>query len=239
SRMVVEGVIDYAMYMLDPSGIVTNWNPGAERLKGYTSHEIIGQHFSKFYTREERAAGLPGRVLKTAAREGRYEAKGWRVGKNGSRFWALVVVDAIHNEKGELEGFAKVTRDMTERRLAQESLRDSERQFRLLVAGVTDYALFMLDPNGIVSTWNAGAERIKGYAANEIIGQHFSRFYSERDRATGRPARALYAATQKGRFAGEGWRVRKDGSLFWADVVIDGIRDEEGQLIGFAKITPI
>src|SRR5215831_4796240 len=224
-RMLVEGVLDHAIYMLDPSGIVTNWNPGAERLKGYTSDEIIGQHFSKFYTREERAAGLPGRVLELAAREGQYEAEGWRVRKDGSRFWALVVVDAIHNEKGELEGFAEVTRDITERRSAQEALRDSERQFRLLVAGVTDYALFMLDPNGIVISWNAGAARIKGYAADEIIGQHFSRFYPERDRATGLPARALYTATQEGRFEGEGWRVRKDESLFWADVVIDAIRD--------------
>jgi PAS domain S-box-containing protein len=236
-RMLVEGVTDYAIYMLDPSGIVTNWNPGAERLKGYTPEEIIGQHFSKFYLREERAAGMPGRVLETAAREGRYEAEGWRVRKDGSRFWALVVVDAIRNEKGELEGFAKVTRDISERCSAQQALRNSERQFRLLVGGVTDYALFMLDPNGIVTSWNSGAERIKGYAANEIIGQHFSRFYPERDRATGLPARALYAATQEGRFEGEGWRVRKDGSLFWADVVIDAIRDDQGQLIGFAKIT--
>ena len=236
-RMLVEGVLDHAIYMLDSSGIVTNWNPGAERLKGYTSDEIIGQHFSKFYTREERAVGLPGRVLEMAAREGQYEAEGWRVRKDGSRFWALVVVDAIRNEKGELEGFAEVTRDITERRSAQEALRDSERQFRLLVAGVTDYALFMLDPNGIVISWNAGAERIKGYSADEIIGQHFSRFYPERDRATGFPARALYTATLEGRFEGEGWRVRKDGSLFWADVVIDAIRDDKGQLIGFAKIT--
>jgi len=236
-RMLVEGVLDHAIYMLDPSGIVTNWNPGAERLKGYTSDEIIGQHFSKFYTREERAVGLPGRVLEMAAREGQYEAEGWRVRKDGSRFWALVVVDAIRNEKGELEGFAEVTRDITERRSAQEALRDSERQFRLLVAGVTDYALFMLDPNGIVISWNAGAARIKGYAADEIIGQHFSRFYPERDRATGLPARALYTATQEGRFEGEGWRVRKDGSLFWADVVIDAIRDDNRQLIGFAKST--
>jgi PAS domain S-box-containing protein len=236
-RMLVEGVVDYAIYMLDPSGLVVNWNTGAERLKGYTADEIVGRHFSRFYTREERVAGVPGRVLEIAAREGQFEGEGWRVRKDGSRFWALVVVDAIRNEAGELEGFAKVTRDITERRSAQDAVRESERQFRLLVAGVTDYALFMLDPNGIVTSWNAGAERIKGYTADEIIGQHFSRFYQERARAAGLPARALYTAMQEGRFEAEGWRVRKDGTMFWANVVIDPIRDEKGELIGFAKIT--
>jgi PAS domain S-box-containing protein len=236
-RMLVEGVVDYAIYMLDPSGVVTNWNTGAARLKGYTADEIVGQHFSKFYTKEERATGMPGRVLETAAREGRFEAEGWHVRKDGSRFWASVVVDAIRNKAGKLEGFAKVTRDITERRAAQDAMRESERQFRLLVAGMTDYALFMLDPNGIVTSWNAGAERIKGYAAEEIIGQHFSRFYTERDRAAGVPARALYTATHDRRFEAEGWRVRKDGSLFWANVVIDPIHDEQGELVGFAKIT--
>jgi len=236
-RMLVEGVVDYAIYMLDPSGIVTNWNAGGERLKGYTADEIVGQHFSRFYTKEDRGAGLPARVLEAAAREGRYESEGWRVRKDGSRFWALVVVDAIRNKNGTLEGFAKVTRDITERRAAQDALRESERQFRLLIAGVTDYALFMLDPNGIITSWNVGAERIKGYTAEEVIGHHFSRFYTERDRAAGLPIRALQTAMTEGRFESEGWRVRKDGTIFWANVVIDPIRDEQGELVGFAKIT--
>ena len=236
-RMLVEGVMDHAICMLDPSGIVTNWNPGAERLKGYTSAEIVGQHFSRFYEKDDRNRGLPGRVLEIAAREGRDETEGWRVRKDGSRFWASVVVDAIRNKSGELEGFAKITRDITERRAAQEAMRESERQFRLLVAGVTDYALYMLDPNGIVTSWNQGAQRIKGYTADEIIGQHFSRFYAERDRSAGAPARALHVAVQEGRFEADAWRVRKDGSLFWANVIIDPIRDEHGHLVGFAKIT--
>jgi len=236
-RVLVEGVIDYAIYMLDPSGIIINWNTGAERLKGYTADEILGHHFSKFYTKEDRASGLPARVLETATREGRYEAEGWRVRKDGSRFWASVVVDAIRNQAGELEGFAKVTRDITERHAALTAVRDSERQFRLLVAGVTDYSIFMLDPNGIITSWNAGAKRIKGYESEEIIGRHFSVFYTDRDRAAGLPARALSTAAQEGRFEAEGWRVRKDGSMFWANVVIDAIRDEAGILIGFAKIT--
>jgi PAS domain S-box-containing protein len=236
-RVLVEGVVDYALYMLDPSGIVINWNTGAERLKGYAAEEIVGHHFSKFYMKEDRAKGVPVRVLETAAREGRYEGEGWRVRKDGSRFWASVVVDAIRNEGGELEGFAKITRDITERRAAQEALRESERQFRLLVQGVTDYALYMIDQNGIVTSWNAGAERIKGYVADEIIGHHFSRFYTERDRSAGKPSRALHTAIQEGRFEAEDWRVRKDGTLFWAHVVIDPIRDERGELMGFAKIT--
>ena len=189
-RLLVEGVVDYAIYMLDPDGIITNWNAGAERIKGYTASEVVGQHFGMFYTPEDRAAGHAGRALETARREGRFAAEGWRVRKDGTRFLASVVIDAIYDE-GELIGFAKITRDVTERQTAQSALHDSERNFRLLVSGVTDYALYMLDPEGHVSSWNAGGERIKGYAPEEIIGQHFSRFYSDADRAAGRPARAL------------------------------------------------
>jgi PAS domain S-box-containing protein len=236
-RLLVQAVKDCAIYMLDPSGVIVNWNSGAERLKGYSAAEIVGQHFSKFYTRDDRMAGMPSRVLDMAARDGHYESEGWRVRKDGGRFWAAIEIDAIRDENNELIGFAKVTRDITERQIAQQALRETARQFRTLIAGVTDYALFMLDPNGLVVNWNTGAERIKGYAADEIIGQHFSRFYTERDRASGLPARVLQAATQEGRFEGEGWRVRKDGSLFWANAVMDRITDENGALIGFAKIT--
>ncbi|RAI44099.1 PAS domain-containing hybrid sensor histidine kinase/response regulator [Rhodoplanes roseus] len=235
-RLVVDSLTDHAIYMLDPSGNITHWNTGAERMKGFSSDEIVGQHFSRFYTREDRLAGLPVRVLDTAIREGRYEAEGWRVRKDGTRFWASVVVEPIRVD-GSLVGFAKITRDATERRAAQEALRESERQFRLLVKGVTDYALYMLDPNGNITNWNAGAEAIKGYTADEIVGQHFSRFYTDHERAAGFPARALQRAAEEGRYEAEGWRMRRDGQLFWAHVVIDPIRDETGTLIGFAKIT--
>jgi PAS domain S-box-containing protein len=236
-RLLVDGVTDYAIYMLDPSGVVTNWNAGAERLKGYEASEIVGQHFSKFYTAHDRASGAPARVLNTAVMNGRYEGEGWRVRKDGSRFWASVVVDVIRDRQGKLLGFAKVTRDISERRAAQEALRESERHLRLLIDGVRDYALFMLDPNGLVSTWNSGARRIKGYEAQDVIGTHFSRFYVEDDRAAGLPARALAIAEAEGRVEMEGWRVRKDGSMFWANVVIDRIRDVSGRTLGFAKIT--
>jgi PAS domain S-box-containing protein len=236
-RLLVQAVKDCAIYMLDPSGIVMNWNAGAERLKGYSAAEIVGQHFSKFYTRDDRMAGLPARVLEAAARDGRYEEEGWRLRKDGGRFWAAVEIDAIRDENNQLIGFAKITRDITERQVAQQTLRETARQFRTFIGSVTDYALFMLDPNGLVVNWNPGAERIKGYSADEIIGQHFSRFYTDRDRAAGLPARALQIAAQEGRYETEGWRVRKDGSLFWANAIIDRIVDEKGAVVGFAKIT--
>ncbi|HEX2552195.1 MAG TPA: PAS domain S-box protein [Microvirga sp.] len=236
-QLLVEAVTDYAIYMLDPTGIVSSWNAGAERAKGYKAAEIIGQHFSRFYTEEDRAAGLPAIALETAAREGRFENEGWRLRKDGTRFWANAIVDPIRDDQGTLIGFAKITRDVTERRRAQEALRLSEERFRLLVQGVTDYAIYMLDPQGYVSSWNRGAQRFKGYTEDEIIGEHFSRFYTDEDRATELPRRALETALREGRFEHEGWRVRKDGTRMWASVVIDPIHDDDGRLIGFAKVT--
>jgi PAS domain S-box-containing protein len=235
-RLLVDAITDYAVYMLSPSGIVTSWNKGAERFKGYEAAEILGEHFSRFYTEEDRAAGLPQKALAAAA-AGRFENEGWRVRKDGARFWAHVIIDPITGPHGDLIGFAKVTRDLTERRRAEEELRRSQEQFRLLVEGVTDYAIFMLNPDGIVTNWNTGAQRIKGYAASEIVGQHFSRFYTEEDRARGEPQRGLAIATAEGRFEKEGVRVRKDGGRFIAHVVIDAIRDRSGTLLGFAKVT--
>ena len=236
-RLLIDSITDYAIYMLDPDGVVSSWNPGAQRFKGYVADEIIGRHFSVFYTEEDRAAGLPGKALATAAKEGRFEREGWRVRKDGARFWAHVVIDPIRANDGALIGFAKITRDLTERREAEEALRQSEQQFRLLVQGVADYAIYMLDPKGRVSSWNLGAQRIKGYSQGEIVGQHFSSFYTEEDRAAGLPARGLATAERAGRWETEGWRLRKDGSRFWAHVIIDCIRDDDGKVLGFAKIT--
>ncbi|HEV3007455.1 MAG TPA: PAS domain S-box protein, partial [Burkholderiales bacterium] len=359
-RLLVSSVTDYAIYLLDTSGRVASWNAGAERIKGYRATEVTGRHFSLFYTAEDRAAGKPELVLGVAAREGRFEGEGWRLRRDGTRFWAEVVITALRDPAGALKGYAKVTRDMTarhlerereqlfaatfdsaangitvadptgrylganasflrlvgyaeaelraktlfdlthpedmaeswrafemiltgeadrlefdkryvrkdgrviwvhvsvtriidadgkvirlvaqvdditERRAAEERVRDSERRFRLLVEGVIDYAIFMLSPAGEVSSWNAGAERIKGYAAGEVLGRKFSIFYTAEDRAAGKPEHALETARSTGRFADEGWRLRKDGSRFWASVVIDAISDEKGEPIGFAKIT--
>jgi PAS domain S-box-containing protein len=236
-RLLVEGITDYAIYMLDAEGFVSSWNPGARRFKGYEESEILGEHFSIFYTEEDRAAGAPETALRTAVEEGRFEKEAWRVRKDGSRFWAHVVIDPLRSPAGELIGFAKITRDLTERKEALERLRRSEEQFRLLIQSVTDYAIYMLDPEGHVSSWNAGAERIKGYRADEIMGEHFSRFYTDEDRAAGLPGEALRIAATEGRFEREGWRLRKGAERFFAHVVIDAIRDETGELIGFAKVT--
>lgn len=236
-ELLVQNITDYAIYMLDPQGRVTSWNAGARRFKGYEPDEIIGEHFSRFYTEDDRAREIPRIALETAEREGRFEAEGWRVRKDGTLFWANVVIDPIRDGAGELVGYAKITRDLTERKATDEKLRRSEERFRLLVQSVTDYAIYMLDPEGHVSSWNPGAERFKGYVADEIMGEHFSRFYTEEDRGAGIPATALETARREGRFEAEGWRVRKDGSRFWASVIIDRICDEQGELVGFAKVT--
>jgi len=236
-RTLVEAISDYAIFMLDPQGHVVSWNSGAQRFKGYTADEIVGQHFSRFYTPEDQAVGLPATALATARREGRFEMQGWRVRKDGTRFWAHVVIDPIVSPEGVLTGFAKITRDLTEQRQAEADLRRSQDSFRYLVQGVTDYAIFMLDPEGHVSNWNSGAAKIKGYAPDEIVGRHFSTFFTEQDRQRGEPQRELDIASREGRYEKEGIRVRKDGTQFWAHVVIDAIRDEAGALIGFAKVT--
>ena len=236
-RMLIDAVTDYAIYMLDPDGTVTSWNPGARRLQGYDESEIIGENSSRLYTEEDRKAGLPRRALEIAARDGKFEAEGWRLRKDGSKYWAYVVIDAIRDSTGTLVGFAKITRDLTERQKAETALRESEVQFRLLVQGVTDYAIYMLSPDGYVSSWNSGAQRIKGYAPEEIIGHHFSRFYTEEDQKSGLPQKAIAIALRDGRYEREGWRVRKDGTKFFASVVIDAIHNPDGSLLGFAKIT--
>ncbi|QKC98276.1 hybrid sensor histidine kinase/response regulator [Mesorhizobium sp. NZP2298] len=236
AEQLVQSVVDYAIFMLDTDGRIQSWNTGAERIKGYTAGEIIGEHFSRFYTEEDRAAGVPEVALKQAAEEGRFHAEGWRVRKDGRRFWAMVVIDPIF-ENGKLAGFAKVTRDITHHREMQLAALEGERRFRLLVQGVTDYAIYMLDPEGKITNWNTGAERIKGYSAAEILGQHFSTFYTIEDREAGLPQRVLEAAAREGRYEAEGWRVRKNGTQFWANVIVDAIRDDSGQLVGFAKVT--
>jgi PAS domain S-box-containing protein len=236
-QLLVEQTQDYALFLLDEKGHVTSWNRGAQRIKGYAAEEIIGRHFSVFYGRDSVERGWPDYELKVAAIEGRFEDEGWRIRKDDSRFWASVVITALRDEDGRLLGFSKITRDLTERKLHEESLLQSEERFRLLVDGVLEYAIFMLDPDGIVASWNAGAERIKGYRRDEILGRHFSRFYPEEDIQAGKPWEELANARRTGRSEAEGWRVRKDGSRFWARAVLSAVHDSEGRLRGFAKVT--
>jgi PAS domain S-box-containing protein len=236
-ELLVHAIKDYAIYLLDLQGHIVSWNPGAERFKGYTAKEIIGRHFSCLYTEEDRIAGVPARALAIAAEQGRYEVEGLRVRKDGSRFWSSIVIDPVLDESGTLIGYAKVTRDLTAKKAAEQALFESEQRFRLLVQGVRDYAIYMLDPNGYVTDWNSGAVLIKGYSSDEIIGRHFSCFYTQEDRERGEPERGLALALQHNTFQNEGWRVRKNGSRFWASIVIDPIYSETGKLIGFAKVT--
>jgi PAS domain S-box-containing protein len=236
-RLLVDSVTDYAIFALDPLGYIVSWNVGAERCKGYTADEAIGKHFSMFYPRYLVDEGFPDFGLRTAAKTGRFEDQGWRVRKDGSQFWANVTITALRDETGAHVGFAKVTRDLTERRKVDEALRVSEERFRLLVEGVKDYAIFMLDIAGRVATWNRGAERINGYRPEEIIGAHFSKLYPGADVAARKPERELEIASRDGQYEEEGWRVRSDGTLFWANVTITSLRNRVGELVGFAKLT--
>jgi PAS domain S-box-containing protein len=236
-RVLVETVRDYAIFHLDPKGFISSWNAGARRLKGYEKQEIVGQHFSVFYPPEDIASGKPDHELVVAEAEGRFEDEGWRLRKDGSRFWANVIITALRDEDGTLIGFAKVTRDLSERRQAEQALRESEQTFRLLVQTVVDYGIFMLDPTGRVASWNDGAERINGYTADEIIGRHFSTFYPIEDISSGKPQLELRVAAEVGRFEDEGWRLRKDGTRFWSNVIITALRAPNHELLGFAKVT--
>jgi PAS domain S-box-containing protein len=236
-RLLVESVTDYAIFMLDPDGYVATWNAGAEKIKGYSADEIAGKHFSVFYVEADVAAGKPASLLEAAARDGRVEDEGWRVRKDGTRFWANVVITALRDASGQLRGFGKVTRDSTERRAAEEHLRQSEERFHSLVDAVLDYAIYMLDPEGHVATWNPGAQRLKGYSAAEIVGKSFTTFFPPEDAAEGKPERELAEARRHGRFEDEGWRVRKDGTRFWANAILTAVHDDQGTLIGFAKVT--
>ena len=237
-RLLVENIPDYAIFMLDVRGSIVSWNLGAERLKRYKAKEVIGRSFTIFYPPSEIAAKKPQRDLRMARAKGRFEDEGWRIRKDGTRFWANVVLTPIRDARGAHVGFAKVTRDMTDQRAAAEALAASERRQRLMIQNVKDYAIFMLDTDGMVSSWNAGAEKIKGYRASEIIGRHFSTFYPPEDIKAGKPDMELRVAVAEGRFEDEGWRLRKDGTPFWANVVISPMWSENGkELLGFAKVT--
>jgi PAS domain S-box-containing protein len=236
-RALVETAADYAIFLLDKTGHVLTWNKGAQRIKGYAAAEILGRHISAFYTEEAKARRWPEYELQMAAANGQFEDEGWRVRKDGTLFWASVVLAALKDAEGTVQGFSKITRDLSERRKHEESLRQSEERFRLMVDSVKDYAIFMLDPDGIVASWNTGAERIKGYKASEIIGQHFSIFYPEEGRKKKWPEQELVTAREKGRFEDEGLRVRKDGTTFWANVVLAPVYAPDGVLRGYAKVT--
>jgi PAS domain S-box-containing protein len=236
-QLIVSAVVDVAIFIMDSKGRVRSWNLGAERIQGYKASEIIGAHFSVFYPDPDLREGKPERDLQTAERQGHFEEEGWRLRKGGSRFWANVVITATRDEDGDLIGYSNVTRDFTERREHGERLRESEERFRMLIEGVPDYAIYMMDPTGKITTWNTGAERIKGYTASEIIGQSFAVFFTEEDVLSGTPRQILEMAARQGRSEQEGWRRRKDGTRFWVNALVTALRDKSGKLVGFSKIT--
>jgi PAS domain S-box-containing protein len=227
-----------ALVSAGEDGLIVNFNEVAERIFGYSAEEAIGQSLTILMPdrfKEAHSAGF-ARFLKTkqASVIGKtIELTARR--KNGAEF--PVELSIMHTMEGDLSFFTAIIRDITDRKHAEEELRQSEEKFRLLVQDVRDYAILMLDPGGHVVSWNEGAERLKGYQAQEIMGKHISVFYPQEDVAVGKPETELRVAREVGRFEDEGWRVRKDGSRFWANVIVTALRDEQGTLRGFAKIT--
>jgi PAS domain S-box-containing protein len=257
-HLMVEEVQDYAILYLNREGIVENWNKGAEKIKGYLAEEIIGKSFSIFYPEHERQNKLPEQLLQEAVNKGKVIHEGFRVRKNSSLFWASVAITAVHDQDGNVIGFSKVTHDLTEKKVADdrikqnakqleqknetlqqlnETLAQSEQRYHLMVEEVEDYAILYLNREGIVENWNKGAEKIKGYKAEEIIGKSFSLFYPEQDRKNSLPEYLLEQAMEKGKVIHEGYRLRKNGSLFWASVAITAVHDEKDNVIGFSKVT--
>jgi len=243
-KYLIDGVKDYAIFALDSSGNVTSWNPGAESIKGYKSDEIIGKHFSIFYSEEAKKLGHPEFELRQTLANGSYEEEGKRVRKNGEHFLAYVTISSMHDSDGKHNGYAIVTRDLTERQTANHfsnesasKLVASQTAFDTMIAAVKDYAIFSLSPEGVIQTWNAGAERIQGYKSTEIIGKHFSEFYTQKDRDKNHPQYELEQSIKNGSYEEEGWRVRKDGTQLWVSVTITPVRDTDGKVTGFVKVT--
>lgn len=250
-QKMIEEIQDYAIVLLDEKGYILKWNKGAEKIKGYKEDEILGKSFKIFYRDEDQAIGLPEKLLNEAAENGRAYHEGWRVRKDGVKFWGSVAITALHQEDGEIVGFSKVTRDLTEKKMAEDRLKEvveqlakrneeliaSEQRYHKMISEVQDYAILMLNEKGDVENWNSGAEFIKGYRASEILGKNFRIFYTEEDKLDGLPEKLLNEAKRNGKAAHEGWRVRKNGTRFWGSISITAFHDNNGKVIGYSKVT--
>jgi len=249
-QRVIDEVEDYAIILLDINGLIVSWNKGAGAIKGYTATEIIGKSHKLFYPSEDIQKGLPGELLHLAAENGRVSHEGWRVRKNGTRFWGSVTITAIH-EKGKISGFLKVTRDLTDKKIAEdkynnsveelklknEELQKEEERYHKMISEISDYAIILLDSDGKIIDWNKGAEKLKGYKPEEIIGKHFRIFYPQEDRDRNLPQQLLQEALINGSARHEGYRITKEGTRFWGNVVITALHDDSGNVIGFTKVT--
>jgi len=236
AQRLLESVQDYAIFMMNTEGFVTSWNLGAQRIKGYEAHEAIGRHFSMFYLPEAIDRGWPAEELRRATLIGKYEDEGWRIRKDGSRIWANVVITAVRDERGTLLGFSKVTRDLTERRRHEEELREREESLRLLVEGVRDHAMFLLDPAGCIRTWNEGARVVLGFAADDVLGRDASVLLSLEEKLAGKWAAEFASARCAGFFMTKGWRHRADGSRVWAESSTTELKDGAGAIRGYVQI---
>ncbi len=236
---LVNGVTDYAIYMLDPEGRVATWNIGAERSTGYTAREVLGKHFSLFFLPEDAQAGVPAEELATTVRLERYESEAWRQRKDGTKFWALVTLTAIRGPNGELRGFAKVTRDMSAQKAAEVALKSLNAQlerYRIIVENVTDHLIYTLDAEGRIESWNPSAQRILGYPPEEVVGLEYAMNFLPEEAEAGEPQRQLEEASRNGHCATEGWRKRRDGSIFWSSGVLTALRNQEGTLTGYIRV---
>ena len=221
----------------DASGRYLGANASFQRLLGYSEAELGSRTIFDLTHADDAAESWRAYEAILTGTADRLEFDKRFLRKDGRVVWGRVAVTRVADDAGNVARVITQVDDITERRATDQQLRESERRFRLLGEGVTDYAIYLLSPQGEISSWNPGAERIKGYPVEEVLGRSFALFFTAEDRAAGKPERALETARTVGRFADEGWRLRKDGSRFWALAVLDAIRDDKGELVGFAKIT--
>jgi len=236
---LVESVSDYAINLLDPNGRILTWNAGSQRVHGLSASEALGRHFSILFPQEEMEQGEPEWLLKETARLGRCRTEGWRLGAGGKKIWAEIDMTAIHDGAGKLAGFTRVLHDATDHKLSEESLRKLNfelEQYRVILENIDEHAIYTLDADGHVSGWGTGAQRLLGYAAEDVLGQHYAIFAMEEDRLAGQPQRELTEAAVTGRCLTDSWRLRRDGSIVWSSGVISAVRDEAGELVGFVRV---
>lgn len=235
-RLIVESASDYAIFTMDQDGRVLTWNPGAERIFGFSASEIVGNDGRIIFTAEDREQGQPETEMRTALAEGRADDTRWHLRRDGSRLWADGSMVPLKDDAGQPRGFVKIVRDRTAEKCIEERLRESEARLRLMIGSIKGYALFSLGPDGRISSWNSGAEQVFGYTEAEILGRNIAVLFTPEDRERGMPERERAIAAAQEEAPGKGWYLRKDGSRFFADGNITVLRDESGTLLGYTKI---